>query len=106
MQNQFSDLFLLVPFFDYFNLRLTWLIMDFFNQPTPTVFRSTVFPFTVQYLRHMYSQLSRCRTAGGSSTGLFCVGPTKVKACKSLLFTDGPLKVENKEHLVDLGVTH
>ena len=42
------------------------------------------------------SRLSRCSTARGSSAGLFCVGPTKVGACKSFLFIDGPLKVENK----------
>ena len=27
------------------------------------------------------------------------VGPTKLKACKSFLFTEGSLKVEDKEHL-------
>ena len=31
----------------------------------------------------MNSQLLRCSTARGSSTGLSLVGPTKVKACKS-----------------------
>ena len=41
----------------------------------------------------------------GSRTELFRVGLTRVKACKSFLFTDGPLKVENKEHLNDLVVT-
>ena len=46
-----------------------------------------------------------CPGGLGSSTGLFHVGPTKVKACKSFLFTDHPLKVENREHLVDLVVT-
>ena len=29
----------------------------------------------------LYSWLSRCSTARGSSSGLFLVGPTKVKAC-------------------------
>ena len=38
------------------------------------------------------------------STRLFRVGPTK--ACKSFLFTDGTLKAENKEHLVDLCVAY
>ena len=38
----------------------------------------------------------------GSSTGLFCVGPNKVKAFKSFLFTGGPLKVGKKEHLFDI----
>ena len=37
----------------------------------------------------------------GSSSGLFIVGTTKVKACKSYLFSEGSLKVENKEHLFD-----
>ena len=50
---------------------------------------------TVKTTMHMYSRLSRCGTAKGSSTRLFRVGPIKVKACKSFLFTDGPLKVEN-----------
>ena len=31
----------------------------------------------------------------GSSTGLSVVVPIKVKACKSFLFTEGSLKVEN-----------
>ena len=31
----------------------------------------------------MYSRLSRCSTARGSSTGLSLVGPTKVRAHKS-----------------------
>ena len=33
------------------------------------------------------------------------VGLTKVKARKSFLFTEGYLKVENKEHLFDFVVT-
>ena len=53
----------------------------------------------------LYSQLSRCSTARGSSTGLSQVGPTKVKACKSFLFTESSLKVENKEDLVDFVIT-
>ena len=53
----------------------------------------------------IYSQLSRCSTARGSSTGLSLVGPTIVKACKSFLFTEGSLKVENKKHLLDFVVT-
>ena len=44
------------------------------------------------YLSVIYSQLSRCRTSRGSSTGLFYVGPTKVKAYKSFLFTEGSHK--------------
>ena len=36
----------------------------------------------------------------GSSTGLSLVGHTKVKACKSFLFTEGSPEVENKEHLL------
>ena len=38
---------------------------------------------------------------GGSSTGLSLVGPTKAKARKSVLLTEGFLKVENKEQLFD-----
>ena len=42
-----------------------------------------------------------CRVAVqlGSSTRLSLVGPTKVKARKSFLFTKGSLKVENNESL-------
>ena len=40
------------------------------------------------------SQLSRCITARGSSTGLVLVGPTKFKACKSILYTEGTPEVE------------
>ena len=49
----------------------------------------------------MYSRLSRCSTARICSTKLSLVGPTKVKAHKSFLFSEDSLKVENKEHLVD-----
>ena len=42
---------------------------------------------------------------GGPGSGLSLVGPTKVKARKSFLFTKGSLKVENKEHLMDFVVT-
>ena len=42
------------------------------------------------------SRLSRCSTAWGSSFGLSLGGPTKVKVCKSFLFTEGSLKVQNK----------
>ena len=42
----------------------------------------------------MYSQLSRSSTARGSSTSLVTLGPTKVKACKSILFTEGIPEVE------------
>ena len=51
----------------------------------------------------MNSWLSRCSTARGSSSGLSLGGPTKVKAHKFFLFTEGSLKVENKEKV---GSTH
>ena len=47
----------------------------------------------------MNSWLSRCSTARGSSSGLSLGGPTKVKASKSFLFTEGSLKVENNERM-------
>ena len=59
----------------------------------------------MRVLYDMYSWLSRCSEARGSSTGLFLIGPTKVNTRKSFLFTKGFLKVENKEHLFDLVVT-
>ena len=46
-------------------------------------------------------QLLRCSTAKRSSTGLLQVGPTKVKARLSILFTKGPPWSQNKEHLFD-----
>ena len=49
---------------------------------------------------HIYGPLSRCSTARVSFSGLSLGGPTKVDACKSFLFTEGYLKVENIEHLV------
>ena len=36
----------------------------------------------------------RLNTARGSSTGLVPVGPSKVKACKSFLFTEGVPEVK------------
>ena len=56
-------------------------------------------------IHYIDSWLSRCSTARGSSTKLFHVGPTKVKAHKSFLFTGGSLKVENEKQLVDFVVT-
>ena len=47
------------------------------------------------------SRLLKCCTARGPSSEL-SLGPNKVKARKSFLFTEGFLKVENKEHLVEL----
>ena len=38
-----------------------------------------------------------CSTAMRSSTRLSLVCPTKVKACRSFLYNEGSLKVENKE---------
>ena len=46
--------------------------------------------------REIYSRLSRCSTARGSSSRLFKVGPTKVKARKYILFTEGSPVVEVK----------
>ena len=59
----------------------------------------------MRVLYDMYSCLSRCSEARGSSTGLLLIGPTKVNTRKSFLFTKGFLKVENEEHLFDLIVT-
>ena len=42
----------------------------------------------------MYSRLSRCSTALGSNIRLSLVGPTKVKAHKSSLFTEASLEVD------------
>ena len=50
---------------------------------------------TLVTLSYIYSWLSRCSTDRGSSTGLSPVGPTKVEAYKTFLFTEGSLKVEN-----------
>ena len=44
----------------------------------------------------IYSQLLMHSAARGSSTGLEIVGHTKVKACKSILFTEGIPEVEIK----------
>ena len=43
--------------------------------------------------------MSRCSTARGSGSGLSMGGPTKVKAFKSFLFTDGSLKVGNNRSI-------
>ena len=44
----------------------------------------------------MYSRLLRLNTHWGSCTGFVIVGPTKVKACKSALFTEVTPKVKIK----------
>ena len=46
-----------------------------------------------------YSQLSRCSTAMGSSTELVPLDPTKVKAHKFIIFTEGTPVVEMRRIL-------
>ena len=53
----------------------------------------------------IYSQLSMCSTARGSSAGLSLVGPIKIKARKSFIFTEGFPEVENEECLFGFVVT-
>ena len=50
----------------------------------------------------MYSQFSRLSTARGFCTGLATVGPAKVKAFKSILFTEGSPEVKIKNTLFHL----
>ena len=50
--------------------------------------------------RKTNSLLSRCSTARGSISWLSLGGPTKVKNCKTFLFTECSLKVENKKHFI------
>ena len=52
---------------------------------------------------YKYSRLSKCSIA--REFGLSLEGPTKVKAPESFLFTEGSLKIVNKEHLFDFVVT-
>ena len=47
----------------------------------------------------IYSRLSRLSTARGSITGLVPVGPTKVKAFKSVLFTEAIFAFGEKKYL-------
>ena len=54
---------------------------------------------------NIYSQLSRCCTAGGSSTGCLLGGSAKVKAHGSFQFTEKFPCIENKDHLVDFVIT-
>ena len=46
----------------------------------------------------IHSQLSKCCTARVSNAGLYRIGPTKVKASKSFLFTEGSLEVKIKNN--------
>ena len=59
-----------------------------------------IFSFVTNFTRYTHSlkhcRLLRCNTARGSSIRLFYTGLTKVKSCKSFLFTDGPFEVEKK----------
>ena len=47
----------------------------------------------------MFSLLFRCNAAKGAISRLSLGGPTKVKALKSILFTEGSLKVENNKKM-------
>ena len=54
--------------------------------------------FTIGKKWEIHSQLLKCSTARGSSSGLSLIGPTMVEAQKSFLFTEGSLKVESKHY--------
>ena len=45
----------------------------------------------------IFSQLSRCSTARGAISGSLLGGPTKVKARKSFLFTEGSYPVTRSD---------
>ena len=53
--------------------------------------KSIILQSLVFYLKLDYTKLCVCVD--------LTVGPTKVKVSKSFLFTEGSIKVENKEHL-------
>ena len=72
-----------------------------YNVPIIQILRNQLIAFTIleDLIWQIYGHLSRCSTARGSSSGFSLVGPTKVKARKSFLFTEGFLKVENNKSL-------
>ena len=78
-----------------------------YNVPIIQILRNQLIAFTIleDLIWQIYGHLSRCSTARGSSSGFSLVGPTKVKARKSFLFTEGFPEVENKEHLFDFVVS-
>ena len=59
----------------------------------------------LSFVIFIYCQWSRCCTAKGFNTGFSLVGPTKVKAHKSFLFTEKFPCIEDKEHLLDFVIT-
>ena len=61
--------------------------------------------FAVIVQNIIYSRLSRDSTARGLFLGYPKEVPLRFKAGESFLFTEGYLKVENKEHLYDFIVT-
>ena len=56
----------------------------------------------------IYSRLSKCSKAMGSSTGISLADPTKVNACYSFKFSEGFTDVENNTFvsLVNLQIAH
>ena len=57
-------------------------------------------------MEEIFSWFLRSCKAKGSGTSLSRRGPTKVMACKSILFTEGSPEVERKsEHLFDAMIT-
>ena len=69
--------------FFYFKFILKVFVLSFGNIQTNSI-------------SHINSLLSMHNTARGSCAGLVTVGPTKVKACKSVLFTVGIPEVKIK----------
>ena len=70
----------------------TWISKDFADvEVLCGVDGGIVLTHRIILVRNKHSQLSKCSTARGSGSGLSVGGPTKVKAHKSFLFTEGSL---------------
>ena len=72
-----------------------WFSLTHYNGCLTLTFEQKVIFPPPSYLGDViYSLVSRCSTARGSSYGLVPVSPAKIKARKSILFTEGTPEVE------------
>ena len=82
-------------------MRRSWIKKPFFLSHSQSSIVRLDTNFETQVLAgpkniQMYGRLLRLNTARGSYTGLVIVGPAKIKACKSVLFTKDIPEVEIK----------
>ena len=93
-QNQNKFVFLIFFFLRFLCIASTVVSLSMLGVPSLFEISEPLFKNKLKYISQIHSWVSRCGTARGSISRLSLGGPTKVKARKFFLFTEGSLKVD------------